>query len=174
MEIFKQNVYFTKWGEIYLGLKQQWITPQNVFDYCSNSNVQCCNEDRLVNLYLAFDESLYVYYEQIKDFIEEDSATLIVKNEDETERDFQYIPHEYWDLWKLEFLLRLKNTECSKQEKLEKIVEYYYLFDFPEEWTHLIYFQPIEEDREPLGVDGLHSQFLEYIENQITVMSSGN
>jgi len=100
MEIFKQNVYFTKWGEIYLGLKQQWITPQNVFDYCSNSNVQCCNEDRLVNLYLAFDESLYVYYEQIKDFI--------------------------------------------------------------------------EEDREPLGVDGLHSQFLEYIENQITVMSSGN
>lgn len=172
MEIFKYNICFRSWGEIYLGIKQQWITSQNVFDYCISGHVKSCDDDRLVKLYLAFEESLFVYYEQIKDFIEEDNATLITKNEDERERDFQYIPYEYWDLWKLEFLLRIKNGKYSKEDALDKIVEYYYLFDFPDEWTHLLYFQPPKENESPVGINGLYERFLEYIDAQLLVFGN--
>jgi hypothetical protein len=164
MHIFKEKIVFTAWGELYAGLKREWINVSDVFEFCHSGKVKCCDENRLVSLYLAYDESLYSFYELVKDFIEVDNAPIIVKNEDESERDFKYIPEAYWKIWQLEFMLRVKANSNTIEEKLEEIVKYYYIFDFPEEWTMFINFQPPICVNQIFGADQVYLTFISYVE----------
>lgn len=164
MEIFKEDIVLN-WGEIYLGLKKQWISPTDVLKICNDNDINNCNEDRLVKLYLSFDESLIAFYEEIKKFIIEDSETPIFKNEDESERDLNYIPNENWNIWKLEFLLRVVNSSKNTEQQLIEISNYFHEFNFPNDWKEFIYYQP-NENVPPLGNNKLYERFKHYLEKQ--------
>lgn len=163
MEIFKYNILFTSWGEIYAGLKRNWLVPDDVFNLCKQNNIESCNLDRITELQLALDESLFQFYEKIKKIIIEDKHLPILKNEDEIERDFNYIPEKYWEIWKLEFLLKIRNDNKSgKKEKLMNVTGYFHLFDFPDDWKNFIYYQP--GDNQDSGIDSIYENFISYID----------
>ena len=52
LEIFKYNLRFQSWGELYLGCKAKWITPQDVVCFYENNKVKAKEED-FVSLSLA-------------------------------------------------------------------------------------------------------------------------
>ena len=81
MEIFKENVRFRHFGELYLGLKAGWISQYNVLDYCQNGLITTGNLNRYTELLSALDESLFSFLSLIKRFISEDGDVLIIKNE---------------------------------------------------------------------------------------------
>ncbi len=161
MKVFKENILFS-WGEIYLGLKKQWISTNDVFVFCTNDKINKCNDERKVQLYLSFDESLYDFYNKIKKFIQEDYEPIIIRNEDKLERDFNYIPLQYWNVWKLEFLLRIESNDDNIEHKLIEIADCYREFNFPSEWKSFIYYQP-NEITPPIGNIKLYERFISYL-----------
>jgi hypothetical protein len=163
MEIFKEKITFKSWGEIYLGLKKQWISCNEVIAICENNKIGNCSDERLVKLYLAIEESLFIFYEEIKKFIHEDNDIIIVKNEDKIERSLDYIPEKYWRIWKLEFLLRVENSENDIKTKLLDIADYYYEFNFPEDWKKFLYFQP-DKYGNIIEMDKIYHLFIDYIQ----------
>ena len=46
MEIFKENVRFRHFGELYLGLKAGWISQDYVLDYCQNGLITTINTNQ--------------------------------------------------------------------------------------------------------------------------------
>ncbi len=36
LEIFKENLKFTQWGELYAGIKMNWITTFDVLAFCED------------------------------------------------------------------------------------------------------------------------------------------
>ena len=99
----------------------------------------------------------------------DESDPLIDWNEDSLEQDINKIPSVYMEIWQLEFLLRVKNSNCSIEQKLDKIVEYYYLFNYPEEWTHFIRFQPNKNLQFGKSLVDVYSKFNNYVEFRVNV-----
>lgn len=142
LDIFKYDLYFRYWGELYLGCKSQWITPNDVLEFCYENQMKKFNNQRHVSLYLALDESLFKFYEQIKIFIEEDGDPLIIKNEDELNDDLIYIPQIYWNIWEKYFLLKIINNSSSISEKFDQIFLLRVPFNYPTEWDLFLYERP--------------------------------
>jgi hypothetical protein len=170
MEIFKYNIKFLSWGEVYLGLKKQWINPNEVISFCESNRVKTCDDTRMVELILALEDSLFTFYEKVKKFIIEDRDSPIIKNEDEQERDFNYIPSIYWEIWKLEFLLRIDALEISTKEKLEEIAHLFDTFDYPEEWKPFLYYQSPPGGKW-LNDNELYNKFNTYLNNKKNSLS---
>ena len=62
-----------------------------------------------VDLYLSLEESLFCFLEKLKELTAKEGEPII-KNEDEkTDYGFFYIPSQYFRIWELEFLLRIRN-----------------------------------------------------------------
>jgi hypothetical protein len=142
LEIFKYDLYFQYWGELYLGCKSQWITPNDVLEFCYENQMKKFNNQRYVSLYLALDESLFKFYEQIKIFIEEDGDSLIIKNEDELNNDLIYIPQIYWNIWEKYYLSKIINNNSSISEKFDQIFLLRVPFNYPIEWDLFLYERP--------------------------------
>ena len=60
LEIFKENLKFTQWGELYAGIKMNWITTSDVLFFCENQLINNVDEDVYVDLYLSLEESLFL------------------------------------------------------------------------------------------------------------------
>ncbi len=168
LEIFKYEIKFSSWGEIYAGLKRNWISVNDIFDIYKGNHVYEYDENRLVELYIAYDESLFKLLKTIKLFLEKDNDLRIVKNEDEIDKYFDYIPDEYWEIWKLEFLLKIKHNDFSKERKLKEIAALFHNFNFPDDWLSFIYYQP-QKNNVPIGIEKLYKNMLIYTEDQIKI-----
>ena len=66
LELFKHNLRFQSWGELYLGCKANWITPKDVMAFCENKKVKPATDEDYTALYLALDDSNYQFLEQMK------------------------------------------------------------------------------------------------------------
>jgi hypothetical protein len=164
--IFKYNLYFQSWGELYLGCKTQWIMPHDVLGFCKGGKIKPAKETDYASLYLALDDSLFQFYEQLKTMVLKTNDVPIVKNEDElSESVYDYIPSEYFKIWELEFLLKIKDAPLDDAKKLDEIA---YLFDtmgYPETWKPFLYYQQ-QENGLLLPNDSLYQNFINYIEEQ--------
>lgn len=137
MEIFKEDIVFTKWGEIYTGLKHGLIVTEDVIAFGGNGKIKNCTEDQLVRLCLAEDKSIYSFFTIIKQFMNEEGEVEIIKNEDELdEYPWAYIPRQYNDIWALERLLRVKNSTAVLNKKAEYI---YSVFDEVYYYSEMMY-----------------------------------
>ena len=92
LEIFKENLKFTQWGELYAGIKMNWITTSDVLFFCENQLINNVDEDVYVNLYLSLEESLFCFLEKLKELTAKDGEP-IKKNEDEKTDDGFFIFH---------------------------------------------------------------------------------
>jgi hypothetical protein len=93
LEIFKENIKFVYWGELYAGCKMKWITSSDVLDFCNKKFINNVSEEEYIDLYLALDDSLYAFYTKLKKYTMKEGCELIVKNEDEgCDFGFTYIP----------------------------------------------------------------------------------
>jgi hypothetical protein len=172
LEIFKEGVVFRYWGELYAGCKAQWISPRDVLNFCENDKIRTSNAERYMALYLALDDSLFSFYEQVKSFIIKDKDIPIVKNEDELENYFfYYISHKYFRIWELEFLLKIKKLSISDIEKLEEIASVFDKMNYPEQWKRFLYYQP-QGNRKFLNFSELYYNFLSYVEQEIQKQKS--
>jgi hypothetical protein len=158
----KSDIYFQSWGEVYLGLKQKWISPVDVLKLSAEYQIRSGNMERHLLLYLALEESLFKFYNQIKIFIEEDGDPRIVKNEDELNDDLNYIPQPYWGIWERYFLLKIKNNTNSISEKFDQIFSLRVPFNYPTEWDFFLYERP-QADGSHLCEQERYQIFLDYI-----------
>jgi hypothetical protein len=171
LRIFDYDIKFSSWGEIYLGLKQKWISPNDVFEICQAGRITPLNDDRVAKLYLSYEESLFKLFEILKEFIKEDQDPQIIKNEDELSDDYSYIPEQYWQIWKLEHLLRIKTNNSSTEGKLDEVNSLFHSFNFPDDWLTFISYQP-SKDNVPIGIHKLYENMLNYIEKQINSLKN--
>lgn len=168
MEIFLHNFVFKSWGEVYLGYKMNWLQPKLILDYCLQKKIKSCDKGRYVALSNALDESLYEFLELIKKYVIQDKNTPIIKNEDERENTMDYIPGEYWEVWKLEFLLRVVKNTSSIEERSEKIYELFYRFNFPNDWQSFIIYSSIYPKA---SLKELDSNMYKYLEKKIEALA---
>jgi hypothetical protein len=147
LNIFKENVKFTNWGELYAGCKRNWITSSDVLDFCEKKLIRNVYDEQYVELHLALDDSLFAFYEKLKEYIIKENAVPIIKNEDElTNYVFDYIPSIYFRIWELEFLLEIKNAPLSNTEKLDEIAFVFDAMNYPENWKVFLYYQHNQMD----------------------------
>jgi len=171
LEIFKIGIKFRHWGELYLGCKTQWITPNDVLFFCKNKKIKPAGGTDYISLYLAFENSLFQFYEQLKILVLETVGVPIIKNEDElSENVYDYIPSEYFKIWELEFLLRIKNAPLNNAEKLDEIAFLFDAMNYPEAWKSFLYYQQ-QKNGMLLSNAALYQNFTNYIDKEILVLS---
>lgn len=162
MEIFKVNVRFRHFGELYLGLKAGWITPDDILDICQNNLISTSSLDRYTELLLSLEESLSSFLSLIKTYISEDGDVLIIKNEDEqNDNVFEYIPNEYFRIWELEFLLEINQLPISNDEKLYEIASLFDKIGFPPQWHPFLYYMSNDSS------EMIYQKYCEYLKMEI-------
>jgi len=144
MELFKKGIQIDSWGSVYVGLKMNWITPTEVIKFCEEKKITC-DDDRFVQLYLAYEESLFAFLDLIKEFVKDDGDPLINSIEDSyTLSQVSDFPKEYWIFWEAEFLLRIVNSAESKETKLDQVASIHPVFNYPESWhPFLVHMPPV-------------------------------
>ena len=166
MELLKKGKLIKEWGVVYIGLKRNWLTSNQVLNYCKDGKIVCDN-DRIVLLYLALDESMFEFLELIKQFIIEDGQPPILWNEDSNNEDQNVVPKRYLYFWELEFLLRIVNSNYDRKSKLCQVAAIHEDFGYPSSWNGFIYYMPASSNDEIIGIEGLYSNLLDFIDKKI-------
>ncbi len=167
LELFKHNLRFQSWGELYLGCKADWITPQDVMVFCENKKVMPANDEDFVSLYLAIHDSNYQFLEQLKALLLKYEGVTISKNEDEVnDCVFNYIPKKYFKIWELEYLLEAISLPISVSDKLHEVASLFDKMNYPEEWKPFLYYQQLFEKGNMLDENTLYQNLIDYIEEQ--------
>jgi len=141
MELFKYGLFFNTTGEIYYGLKKEFITTQHALEFIFNGRVICISENdkRLLSLNKNEFTSFNFLCENLRIINNNFKNLDIIKEEVETNVD-DNIPNNYKIIWELESLLKAEDTSDNIDECLEKVYEYYYLLDFPKSWNKFLLF----------------------------------
>lgn len=169
--MFKKNKKIKSWGTVYAGLKRQWLTPREVIHHCEEGNI-VCDSERLVQLYLAIDESLFAFIEVIRRFVSEEGQSLELINEDSSTQDLTILPREYWFFWEAEFLLRIINSNSDKEKKLDQAASIHSDFYYPVSWHNFLPFMS-PPNNIPIGVDGLYENLIIYVNNLLNSINAG-
>jgi hypothetical protein len=170
LEIFKKNKVIDDWGTVYIGLKFQWITLSEIINYCKTGTINCSNE-RLSLLREASNESLFKFLELIRNFIIEDGHPQIKWNEDSLTDNLSAVPQQYFNIWELEFLLRIVNSLETNEKKLHLVAAIHSDFNYPVSWHNFLYFMPAPNGN-PIGIEGLYKNLLSYIDAKLNELKS--
>jgi hypothetical protein len=166
LEIFKENIKFIYWGELYAGCKMKWITSSDVLDFCNKKFINNVSEEEYIDLYLALDDSLYAFYTKLKKYTMKEGCELIVKNEDEgCDFGFTYIPAVYFRIWQLEFLLQIENKSSTNEEKIEEVSFLFDAMNYPDKWRPF-YFYAIDGN-DNFSISDKYAKFLLHIQEEI-------
>ena len=166
LEIFKENIKFQHWGEFYAGCKMKWIDTKDVLDFCNEKQICNVSEEDQIDLYLALDDSLYTFYEKLKEYIIRERNLPIVKNEDEIyDFGFTYIPSTYFRIWELEFLLQIRNKSSSVTEKIEELSFLFDAMNYPKKWRKFLFY-PVDASSN-IPISDKYSKLTLYIQGEI-------
>ncbi len=165
MEIFKHNIRFNSWGEIYAGLKRGYMGVDEISEFCQDGKIIVCNEERIIKLSVENYESLHNVFEFIRAFIIEDNHKAIpIVSYEEDKYPFKYIPTEYWEIWKLELLLKIMNRDITIEEQLRKAhYDVYVEFEYALEDAEFSFLG----NRTGKGPNSLYRSLLSYVDNKI-------
>jgi hypothetical protein len=164
--IFSKGIKFQYWGELYAGCKAGWISPYDVLDFCENGKIKPANEEYYVMLYLSLDDSLFAFYEQMKNLIDKETLPLIIHSEDSLQESLWEIPSLYFKIWELEFLLKIMETPHANEQKIGSIFSLFNQMNYPEAWRPFLDYVP-QPNGQLLGYDELYQNFLHYIQQEI-------
>lgn len=114
------------WSALYVGLKNDWVSSENVVATINQNAEQMeVDENLLVELNINSDD---------KSMVLKVLETKSTGGEKEAEKD-----------WHLVFLTAIHESEKSINEKLEQVSIQWARFDYPEEWRPFIHYMPNEE-----------------------------
>lgn len=165
MEVFDYNIKFNSWGEIYVGLKKGWITIEMLVEFCTGNNVIPCDVSRFELLCREANKTDSNIYCLLNKFISEDEHGAINDAYDKKfEWPYKGIPENYWDIWKLEIILRIIKENYSEEEKLNRIY-YQILEDFGYFDDDLRKFSIINGP--VVGIKGLYHYMSSYVNERI-------
>ncbi len=138
----RENLRIT-WGVLLVGLKKDWLTPNEV--------VKLVNEH---SSELASDEDLLVELN-----VNEDDKNVVIdllkqKGELEEEQAIKY--------WQQSALMTIEQSDKPIEEKLKDIELQWSRFDYPEDWRDFIYYLPNEKSN---SNEGIYQIFLDYLNN---------
>lgn len=112
MELFKYGLFFNNTGEIYYGLKKEFITTQHALEFIGNGTVICISEsDKRLLLSLNKNDatSFNLICENLRIINNNFNDVNIIKQEVEPST-YDNIPNNYKIIWELESLLKAEDT----------------------------------------------------------------
>lgn len=116
---------------------------------------------------------MFCFLEKLKELTAKDGEPII-KNEDEkTDDGFFYIPSQYFRIWELEFLLRIRNKEASEIDKISEITDLFDFMNYPEPWKDFYLFSNHEKNRSDSISTG-YMRFQKYVQNEIIYFKNYN
>ena len=116
------------WSVLYLGLKKDWFTLKEIINL-SNENMNRLNcEATLIELNICEDKN------NALEILKEKNT----ENEEISLRALHLI-----------FLMKIKYSNNTLEEKLKQISKLWAKANYPEEWKNFIYYMPIEETNTP-------------------------
>ena len=120
LELFKEDVQFNNWIEVYVGLMYSWISASDIIQYIENKKIDFCPEERYIELYWALKESVHDFAKCIRTYIEADTGYKITFDIESRNMDqlIEQIPSKFFRIWELEFLLRIRNSERTLSDKV--------------------------------------------------------
>jgi hypothetical protein len=174
MEIYKENIYFSNWGQIYIGIKREWLTVDEAIDIFNKSKILYSKEHDIL-IYEAIQESHFKVLEVIKKIIRESGYPPIENVEEDIVKKgtFKRFNYNYWDIWEIELLLRIKNKNLSKEDTLYCIHLLYFDYNDIFNWYS---FNPLYllGDRIPRSTDILFDNFEKYFELKLSLLRLNN
>lgn len=130
MRVWEYNISIENFIEIYVGYKLKFINEKQILELCEKGIVVSSNELRIVELRQSYIKSLNCFIDKILQFCYEDSVNMY----DYTGNIFN-LADEYFRIWELDVLLCLSEMDISNEEKLDKIYEFFFIFNFPARWV---------------------------------------
>lgn len=158
MEIFKENLLFNNFGEIYLGIQEDYITPKDVIEFCLDKKIKSLNKEIIVELIVYEHESKLDFLDLLQE--------ISLKERKAIGKDWSI--EKYLRLWKLEFLLRAKNFSNDLDKVLEKVYEYYYTLEFPSDWntSHILLYS-VNKYKQPISNKEIFKNLENHIKREI-------
>lgn len=130
MRVWEYNISIENFIEIYVGYKLKRINEKQILELCEKEIVASSNELRIAELRQSYIISLNCFIDKILQFCHEDNVNLY----DYTGNLFN-LPDEHFRIWELDSLLCLSEIDVSDEEKLDKMYELFYFFNFPRRWA---------------------------------------
>lgn len=163
LEISKENIKFNNWMEVYVGFLHSWISASDILKYIENKKIDFCSEEKYIELYWALKESVHDFTKHIGDYIEVDLGYKITFNVESLnmEQLIEQIPDEFFKIWELEFLLRIRNSDRTLSDKIYDIYLTWCDFKyFNVRWEKFLWVNNIDNGDE----NELYNNFLNYID----------
>lgn len=160
MELIKHNYNIENFGEVYLLMKLDLLSKNDVLKLSAANKIKKSNKDRTERLEVAA-ENLFDFYALIKQFIIDDNDEVISFNEDSNISCLSLIPQKYWSIYKLELILQLEKFNLNKTDFINEIGKIYQQLNHPEDWRYLIHYFP-DENNVIADYDHLYSNYEKY------------
>ena len=146
MKLLETSEHKLSWGEIYYGLKKDYISINFIFDNYDKNKICLFSEDRYIELLLAFEENNFEILKIVKKYIYDDDKIYLDHNEVEfiETRSFEYIPENYRkfldDLYELEIIEEIIKSQNSILEKFYNLYLNHSSVNHKNEWKIFIDF----------------------------------
>lgn len=162
MYILKKIKSINDWRIIYVGIKNEWISVNEVISLCEKGHI-ICNDEILIQIYTLDNLSPHAFLKMLENsFIDKNNVFLQVD-----------ISKTYYLFWAIEFLLQITEKKSDIFSKLFDVTLVYADFNYPSIWDDFICFMPAEPN-EPIGEDIIYSKLLEYIQKSIEKLKEKN
>lgn len=140
------NKFPKNWSIIYLGLKNDWLSIEDVFSIINSTLYDKESTDFVVELNLCEEK--------------DEMLNLIQEN-------FSINESLALEIWKLAFLFRIDKSTMLIVEKLKSIAETWARFDYPDEWRAFIHYMPNEDCNSPKEVYESFQAFISKEKNKL-------
>ncbi|HUH50997.1 MAG TPA: DUF2247 family protein [Flavobacterium sp.] len=131
MMIQQHKILIDNFVEVYVGYKLGVISEKQILEFCEKGIIIRSNESRIIELRESYLKSLTCFTDKLIQFCNEDSVPLTY----DYTGDLFNLPDEYFRIWELDALLSINKMNLSNEEKLDKVYELFYFFNFPKRWA---------------------------------------
>ena len=162
MILFDKGFMLNDWRAVYVGLKKHWLTPNEVLSYCEYGYI-LCSKEMFTEMYMLSelsDENLLNITRKIY------PNPIWEKIDDDLYERRQIGGENYYLFWAVEKLSEVVALDKDKRYKLDEVGFLYANFNYPDDWYHLIYYNPPKKG-EKMGIDVLYEDILKYIDDSI-------
>ena len=162
MNVLSKNNINLNWLRIYVGMKNNWITLKDVFQYAENTLTKSPKiENEIVNLMTSEMDNYSEVLKHVENILLKEYNKNILIDIDKL--------NEIEKIWHLGFLMEIKKENLSINEKLLKISELWASFNYPKSWEGFIFYMPVKKNEINVKQHNdkkLYNGFLLFIESE--------
>lgn len=133
------------WNTIEYGLRNDFISSEDVMKNIDDKLIESLGSEQI--------EIIYSNEFNKFDFLNFIESLTFLRDKDNG--------REYWELY---YLNKLVVGNSSKEFKLKQVAIFWAKLGYPENWRSFIHYLPPKSGTEPIGIDGLYENLLQYVE----------